>query len=130
MCKDREHKEVVMETKLYHEATQEDSHHEVPEVKGHHEEITSIGVEIEAKVHQEEITNTEVVTEANMVVETRNIQILFTEMGPSEEGTKVEIETRREVECGGVQTEGPTKIEDIMTIINAHIQALKMVIYL
>ena len=118
MCKDGEHNEVVMETKLYHEATQEDGHHEVPEVKGHHKEITSIGVEIEAKVHQEEITTTEVVTEANMVVETRDIQIL------------VETKTRREVECGGVQTEGPTKIEDIMTIINAHIQALKMVIYL
>ena len=87
-------------------------------------------MEIEAKVHQEEITTTEVVTDANMVVETRDIQILVTETGPSEESTKVEIETLREEECGGDQIEGPTKIEDIMMTTNDHIQVLKMVIYL
>ena len=130
MCKEWEHKGLVMEANLGNEATKEGGRHEVTGAMGHHEVITSTGVEFEAKDHQEEITTIEAVTEATMVVETRAIKILVTEMGPSEEVTKVETETRREVECGGVQTESPTKTEDIMTIINALIQALKMVLYL
>ena len=85
---------------------------------------------IEAKVHHEEITTTEVVTEVNMVEEIKDIQILATETGASEESTKVEIETVREEDRGGDQIEGPTKIEDITMTTTDLTQMLKVVRYL
>ena len=65
-----------------------------------------------------------------MVEEVKDIQILATETGASEESTKVEIETVREEERGGDQIEGPTKIEDITMTTTDLTQVLKMVIYL
>ena len=89
MCKEWEHKGLVMEANLCNEATKEGGRHEVTGAMGHHEVITSTGVESVDKDHQEEITTIEAVTEATMVVETRATKILATEINPSEEVTEV-----------------------------------------
>ena len=89
MCKEGEHKGPVMETNLCNEATKEGGRHEVTGAMGHHEVITSTGVESVDKDHQEEITTMEAATEATMVVGTKATKTLVTEMEPSEEATEV-----------------------------------------